>query len=425
MGIKPVFMGIRPDNNSVALTFNKQVRAYNNWLANIAAAGQIIVVDTWARLADWTSTTGGALGFTLQDNLHLSGSGAIRDGHALAAALSPFLPAVNTTTRSPADAYDATYNPYGTKGPVNSSIPAGLFQAAQGPVTLTTAGTGYQIGSEYVWAEQNGAGTQACTAAIAARTDKFPDGSVAPGYEVVLTIAAGTGQKLVGVQLNNFVNTGNLYYDGSNYSGAGGGLTSGWYQPGDLLQMSCEYAIDAGGATAGVVYYMPRVAVTQNNFPGGVVSLITAITAGNPTAITVNSQHPSNPITGAVRLNNIAGSGTLASVLNGNSFTATPTGGSVGAWTFTVPATTTGAYTGSGIVQQNNNSQVGSSFAGQTIPAGGALDVAGISGVLVTPVFQVMQTGAAGDYQSSPSLGPGYLAPGFQWGFSQAPHPAR
>ena len=181
----------------------------------------------------------------------MNGFGGKKDGTAINAVLSKVLPPNNSPTLTAADAFDATYNVTGSIAPVVNTgvatVPSGIFTQTVADTLLTT--TAVLFDSVYVKAL--GAGTSAVTAGVQASTATGPDGTLLPGFELVLKFPAGTGPKTVYIYLNNA--NGTITSSASTYTG------------GDSLQVEMEVSIPSSGVTTAgnPVYQMPAIVAAE------------------------------------------------------------------------------------------------------------------------------------------------------------------
>jgi hypothetical protein len=166
------------------------------------------------------------LGTLTSDGIHLSTNGAMQDAYDFVDKFSWMFPkSAYTTLSSKTDGYNSTYNP---NGDLVGLMP---LSATAGLITLTAS---FQtIGPFQV--KTFGAGSSTATAQISARTDTFPDGSVVPGNELVITFSAGTGSVTAVVVYGTFAS-------GISLAGPGQGGTT--YTAGTKLFGTAEYGID-------------------------------------------------------------------------------------------------------------------------------------------------------------------------------------
>jgi lysophospholipase L1-like esterase len=258
-GIIPVMMAIRPVQASASyaitnLQVNKKTKQYNKWLQNYCRQVGAVYVDSNSLSRDVNSTNaavGGNLARIYKDFVHVGGFGGKKDGTAINAVLSKILPPNGSPALTAADAIDATYNVTGSIVPVIntgvSSVPGGIFTQAIADTALTT--TAVLFDSVYVKAI--GAGTSAVTAGVQASTATGPDGTLLPGFELVLKFGAGTGPKTVYIYVNN----------------ANGTITTAanTYSAGDSLQAEMEVSIPSSGVTisGNPVYQMPAIVLAE------------------------------------------------------------------------------------------------------------------------------------------------------------------
>jgi len=269
-GIIPVMMAIRPVQASASysltnLQINKKTKQYNKWLQNYCRQVGAIYVDSNSLSRDVYSTNaavGGDLARIYKDFVHVGGFGGKKDGTAINAVLSKTLPPNGSPALTAADAIDSTYNVTGSIVPVINtgvaSVPGGIFTQVVADTALTT--TAVLFDSVYVKAI--GAGTSAVTAGVQKSTATGPDGSLLPGYELVLKFGAGTGPKNVYIYVNN----------------ANGTITTGssTYSNGDIVQAEMEVSIPASGVTltGSPVYQMPGLVLAEKiEYPASTSSI--------------------------------------------------------------------------------------------------------------------------------------------------------
>jgi len=269
-GIIPIMMAIRPVQASASysltnLQVNKKTKQYNKWLQNYCRQVGAIYVDSNSLSRDVNSTNaavGGDLARIYKDFVHVGGFGGKKDGTAINAVLSKVLPPNGSPALTAADAFDATYNVTGSIAPtINTgvaTVPSGIFTQTITDTALTT--TAVLFDSVYVKAI--GAGTSAVTAGIQASTATGPDGTLLPGFELVLKFGAGTGPKTVYIYLNN----------------ANGTITTAanTYSAGDSVQAEMEVNIPSSGVTisGNPVYQMPAIVLAEKiEFPASTSSI--------------------------------------------------------------------------------------------------------------------------------------------------------
>lgn len=258
-GIIPVMMAVRPVQASASYTLtnlqiNKKTKQYNKWLQNYCRQVGAVYVDSNSLSRDVNSTNaavGGNLARIYKDFVHVGGYGGKKDGSAINAVLSKVLPPNGAPALTAADAVDSTYNTTGSIAPIIntgvSSVPSGIFTQTVADTALTT--TAVLFDSVYVKAI--GAGTSAVTAGVQASTATGPDGSLLPGFELILKFNAGTGPKTAYIYLNN--SNGTITSSGTTYSA------------GDALQAEMEVSIPSSGVTitGNPVYQMPGVVLGE------------------------------------------------------------------------------------------------------------------------------------------------------------------
>lgn len=273
-GIIPVIMGVRPVQTAysgtlTALQVNKKTKQYNKWLNNYCKQIGAVYVDSNYLSRDVDSTNaavGGDLAAIYADFVHVNCLGGKRDGLAIYSVLSKVLPPNATPALTLADAYDATYNKTGSITTAVSGTPGGIFNATVADTTLT--GSAVQFNT--IWASVSGAGTSAVTAGVRANTATASDGTLLPGYELVLKFGAGSGPRTVFI-----------------WPGSSNGLilqSSGVISGGDTIQAEMEISIPSSTVTTGVTYTVPSITLTEKaETPSGVFAnqIIGAFLAGN------------------------------------------------------------------------------------------------------------------------------------------------
>lgn len=116
-----------------------RTKIINAWFNEYARTRRNVhVVDAFAELADFTSSTDEPLTNMLHDDLHYGTGGAYKIGKKIATLISSIVPPTNAYTTSYADTYDATYNPTGNL----LAAGAGVFVTGAGGTQSTgTSGT--------------------------------------------------------------------------------------------------------------------------------------------------------------------------------------------------------------------------------------------------------------------------------------------
>lgn len=256
-GIIPIMMGVRPvqaaySGTLTPLQVNKKSKQYNKWLSDFCRQIGVIYIDSNYLSRDVNSTNaaaGGDLSTIYADFVHVNALGAKRDGLAINNVLSKILPPNGTPVLAASDAFDATYNKVGTIAPLTSGIPAGLFSAVVAPTAVT--GTAQTLAGIRI--STYGAGTAIATAEVRASTATASDGSLLPGFELVLKLASGgTGPKNFYITLSN----GAIAPSAATYTG------------GDYLQMEAEVYIPSSGVTTTCTYAMPIILIQENMASG-------------------------------------------------------------------------------------------------------------------------------------------------------------
>lgn len=237
-----IFVAPRPDGLGT-LTLNQRCSALTNALETGAAQGKWYVMDSRQRLSDISSTTGAMLSQYTTDSVHLNGNGAVQDAYQFMQEFSWMFPNAFVSYASQTDPYNVTNNPQGDIGP-------GLMKTTASSISVTSTPTA--IGNYKV--TLLGAGTGGANAIIQGRTDTFPEGTVVPGYELVISFPSGTGDRHVQVQEGN----GSLTAAGPGHSGT-------VYPAGAGLFARMSWSLDATSLAnlAGFQFYEPGCAMQE------------------------------------------------------------------------------------------------------------------------------------------------------------------
>lgn len=226
-----IFIMPRPSNQGS--TVNRKAAEFTTRMLAKSVSGDFYVLNTRDRLSDRASTVGAMISGYAIDGLHINAAGAIQDGYAFAQQFGFLFPQSNTGMYCQTDAFDSSNNHYG------DITGGGIFTAAGSVVTLD--GTLKAVGN--CFATVSGAGTSTATAQLLARTDTYADGTVIPGFELVIKFSAGSGSKAVVV---TFGPSGS-----GNYSLLGPDSGNNTYAHGDELIASMEYSFDPASLGAG------------------------------------------------------------------------------------------------------------------------------------------------------------------------------
>lgn len=220
-----IFTMPRGFNGTAAV--GQQVAKFVQEMERGAAAGLWYTFNSRRRTMNQASASGAMIAGMTDDGIHLNPNGSIQDGYQFAQDFAFIFPAYAEAIIGQTDLYNSTNN---TEGDLTG---AGMFTAVAGPITLNS--TPAAIGG--VYASVTGAGTSIVTAEIKARVDTYPDNSVVPGFELVITFAAGAGAR------NVLLTFGPNGASGYSQLGPGGG-SSTYYAAGDEIYAQMEAYVD-------------------------------------------------------------------------------------------------------------------------------------------------------------------------------------
>jgi len=168
----------------------------NEWIRRycMSSTSNIVLADPFESLVDYTKTTGEPIGgyaggvtSVTVDGTHPNKRGGYLFGKTIVDALGSRIAPMRTIMQSPADAYDATYNPTG------NLLANGMFSGTAG--TNSTGSSGSVGGS---WTASRAGGTTGTI--VASKTSKtLSNGQTVPQQTLVVTAPAGSSIETLGL----------------------------------------------------------------------------------------------------------------------------------------------------------------------------------------------------------------------------------